>query len=142
MEKVKHSLLQAIDDVSVKLPRDDFLTNDCKLPYVFPGNDAFPLKKFMMKPYPQQNLIADKTIYNYRYSRARRISENLFSIPANRWRIYLTIINLEPKIVKDVVLTTLILHNMLIRSPDSLNFCQPALLVDHANENGNLTEEE
>ena len=33
----------------------------------------------------------------------------------------LTYINLEPKTVKDVVLTTLILHNMLIRSPKSLN---------------------
>ena len=32
-------------------------------------------------------------------------------------QIYFTIINLEPKIMKDVVLTTPILHNMLIRSP-------------------------
>ena len=124
----KCSLLQAIDDRSVKLPEDDYLTNDCKLPYVFLGDDAFALKEFMKKPYPQQNLTADKRIYNYRHSRARRILENLLGILTNRWRIYFTIINLEPKIVKDTVLTTLILHNMLFRSPDLLNSYRPAPL--------------
>ena len=34
-------------------------------------------------------------------------------------------INLEPKIVKDVVLTTLILHNMSIRNPESWNVYRP-----------------
>ena len=47
----KCSFLQAIDDESVKLPEDDYLTNGCKLPYVFLGDDAFALKEFMMKPY-------------------------------------------------------------------------------------------
>ena len=58
----KCSLLQAIDDGSVKKPDDDYLTNNCKLLYVFLGDDAFALKEFMMKPYPQQNLTADKRI--------------------------------------------------------------------------------
>ena len=94
----------------------------------------------MMKLYPQQNLTADKRIYKYRYSCARTISENRFGILANRWRIYFTINNLEPKVVNDVVLTTLFLRNMLIRSPDSLNVYRPASLVDHVDESGNLTE--
>ena len=131
-----------IGDGSVKLSEDDYLTNDCKLPYLFLGDDAFALKEFMMKSYQQQNLTADKRIYNNRHSRARRISENLFGILANRWRIYFTIINLEPKIFKDVVLTTLILHHILIRSPDSLNVYRPASLVDHVDENGNLIQGE
>ena len=60
----KGSLLQAIDDRSVKLPEDDYLINDCRLPYVSLGDDAFGLKDFMMKPSPQQKLTADKRIYN------------------------------------------------------------------------------
>ena len=83
------SILQAIDDGSVKLPQDDYLTNDCKLSYVLLGDDAFAVKEFMMKPYLQQNLTADK------HSRARRISKNFFDILANRWRIYFKIIKVN-----------------------------------------------
>ena len=87
----KSSLLQAIQKGSVKLPKDDALpVNGVIAPYVFVGDDAFALKKFMMKLYPQQNLTADKRVYNYRHSRTRRISENLFGILANRWTIFFT----------------------------------------------------
>ena len=68
----------------MKLPKDDVLPNGVIAPYLFVGDDALALKKFTMKPYPQQNLTADKTVYNYRHSRARRMSENLFDILANR----------------------------------------------------------
>ena len=57
-------LFQATDDESVRLPEDDYLANNCKLPYLFLGDVAFAMKKFMMKTYPQQNLAADKSIYN------------------------------------------------------------------------------
>ena len=49
---------------------------------------------------------------------------------------------MEPKIIKDVFLTAPILRNMLIRSLHSLNVHRPALLVNHVDENGNLTEGE
>ena len=84
---------------------------------VFLGDDAFALKRFMMKPFPQQGLTREKRVYNYRHSKARRISENLFEILANRWRVFFTIINLKTKYVKDVVLTALIL------SQGKKNFC-------------------
>ena len=63
----------------MKLPKDNaLLVNGVIAPYVFVGDDAFALKKFMTKLYPQQNLTTDKRVYNYRHSRAGRISENLF----------------------------------------------------------------
>ena len=69
----------------MKLPKDDALpVNGAIAPYVFVGDDAFALKKFMMKLFPQQNLTSSKRVYNYKHSRARRISENLFGILANR----------------------------------------------------------
>ena len=114
----KSSLLQAIQNGSVKLPKDDALpVNGVIAPYVFVGDDAFALEKFIMNPYPQQNLTADKRVYNYRHSRARRISDNLFDILTNRQRIFFTIINLEPKHVENIVLYALALHNMLIKNP-------------------------
>ena len=95
-------------------------------------------KKFMMKPYPQQNLTADKRVYNYRHSRARRISENLFGILANRWRIFFTTINLEPKHVENIVLSALALHNMLIKNPAY----RPGNLADTLLEDGEVLEGE
>ena len=50
----KSSLLQAIQNGSVKLPKDDALpVNGVIAPYIFVGADAFALKKILMKPYPQ-----------------------------------------------------------------------------------------
>ena len=64
----------------MKLPNDDALPNGVIAPYAFVGDDAFALKKFIMKPYPQQNLTAGKRVYNYKHSRARKLLENLFGI--------------------------------------------------------------
>ena len=83
----------------------------------------------MMKPYPQQNLTTERRGYNYRHSRGRRISGNLFGIIANRWRIYHTVILLEPKVVESIILATLALHNMLITSSIRSIYC-PAGLSD------------
>ena len=84
----KSSLLQAIQNGSVKLPKDDALpVNGVIAPYVFVGDDAFTLKKFMMKPYPQQNLTADKRVYNYPVDARRPFNVYATSIRRQRRRI-------------------------------------------------------
>ena len=96
----------------------------------------------MMKPFPQQSLTGERRIYNYRHSRARRISENLFGILANRLSIFFTTINLEPKYVEDVIFTALILRNMLIKSPNSVNIYRPSSFADTTLEDGEVSEGE
>ena len=108
------------------------------IPFVLIGDDAFALKKHMMKPYPQQNLTTERRVYNYRHSRGRRISENLFGIIANRWRIYHTVILLESKAVESIILATLALHNMLITSSIRSIYC-PVGLSDTEDVNRELT---
>ena len=71
-----------------------------KVPYVLAGDDAFALKPYLMKPYPQSGLTEDRRTYNYRHSRARRISENLFGIIANRWRVFRSVNCYPPKQLK------------------------------------------
>lgn len=52
-------------------------------------------------------------MFNYRLSRARRVVENAFGLMANRFRVLLTQIALEPEKVDKLVLATCCLHNFL-----------------------------
>ena len=94
----------------------------------------------MMKPYPQSNLTVDKRIYNYRHSRVRRKSENLFGILASKWRIYYTMIALSSKRVENIILSTLALHNMLCKSKSSKKAYRPPSMIDSYDDQGNLVE--
>ena len=81
--------------------------------YYFIGDDAFPLRHYLMKPFPSRALAHKERIYNYRLSRARRTVENAFGILANRFRVFHTSICLKPDNAEKVTIAACILHNML-----------------------------
>ena len=90
-----------IEENAMNIPKADSLEDGkLSLPYTFVGDDAFALKPYMMKPYPQKSLDATKRIFNYRLSRARRISENFFGILVNRFRIFIRPLNLGQVMAK------------------------------------------
>ena len=90
-----------------------------------------------MKPYPQSGFTDERRIYNYRHSRARRISENLFGIIANRWRVFRSVISLPPKTIEALVMATLTVHNFLWKSPSRMIYC-PVGLADSENRSGDV----
>jgi len=57
------------------------------LPHVILGDDAFPLRTYMIKPYKGNFLSKENRVFNYRLSRARMTAENSFGILAARRRI-------------------------------------------------------
>ncbi|XP_022180908.1 protein ALP1-like [Myzus persicae] len=97
---------KSLEDNTMNLP------SPCKLPgrnkstpFVFVADDAFPLTCNIMKPYAgTQEKGSMKRIFNYRLSRARRVSENTFGIISSVFRILRKPILLEPKTAKKVVL--------------------------------------
>ena len=60
----------AIEIIELSLPSPRSLPRGVQnIPFVLIGDDAFALKRNMMKPYPQQNLTSERRVYNYRHSR-------------------------------------------------------------------------
>lgn len=84
--------------------------------YTIVGDDIFPLKNYLMKPYSRRNLSKKERIFNYRLSRARRISENAFGILAWRFRIFQRPIETKVETTDLIVWTACLLHNWLRRT--------------------------
>ena len=59
-----------------------------------------------MKPYAFRGLTRENRIFNYRLSRVRRVSENAFGILANRFRVFLTLMQLSSENAEKVVLAS------------------------------------
>ncbi|XP_046849411.1 protein ALP1-like [Xenia sp. Carnegie-2017] len=109
------------------------------LPYMFVGDEAFPLRPYLMRPFPGRSLDNDsRQIFNYRLSRARRVVENAFGIMSHRWRILFKPIIAEPSKAISLVKAICVLHNFL-RVKNDLNYTPPGFL-DSVNEAGNITE--
>lgn len=137
-----------------KLPYSDIV-----LPKFIVADEAFPLKPYLMKPYPGRNtglLPHDKVIYNYRYellkyvssiephvfiiyriSRARRLVENAFGILANRWRIFRKPIHATPETAELAIKACLVIHNFL--GDKDKDYC-PSNYRDDYDSSGRLIE--
>uniref|UniRef100_A0A671NAK6 DDE Tnp4 domain-containing protein n=1 Tax=Sinocyclocheilus anshuiensis TaxID=1608454 RepID=A0A671NAK6_9TELE len=86
------------------------VSDDMSMPFFVVADEAFPLKSYLMKPFARRGLSREQRVFNYRLSRARRIVENTF---ANRFRVFLSTIDLDPNVVEVIVLASCALHNYL-----------------------------
>lgn len=100
----KSSLRKAIEENKLNIPEGAVML----------GDEAFPLKLYLMKPYARRKQLSKREkIYNYRHCRARRIVENGFGIMASRFRIFRKPIPLLPESVIKLVKASCALHNWL-----------------------------
>ena len=54
------------------------------VPYFLVGDEIFPLKSWLMRPFPGKKMEEDQAVYHYRHSTARLTIENAFSIMVAR----------------------------------------------------------
>lgn len=120
-------LCKYLDEEQLNVPEDAALPGTNVLaPYVIVGDEAFPLKRNLMRPYPgsQTEHNVEKRIFNYRLSRARRIVECTFGILVQTFRIYLRKLKAMPSNANAIITTTCILHNLIhpniVALPDSV----------------------
>ena len=128
-------LRECIENGTIGFPQADSLPNDDQLTsYFIIGDDAFPLREWMLKPFSRRNMTIDERIFNYRLSRARRVSENAFGIMANRMRCLLGTLEQNPQTVESIVSACCCLHNLMrIRYPALQN-----VALDQEDENHHL----
>lgn len=111
---------KSLQENTLEIPKPAPLTENgsAPLPYVFLGDEAFPLTTHLLRPYGRRNdLDINKKIFNYRHCRARRYVECAFGILSNKWRILHRPINTSKQLAIDIVKACVILHN-LVRARD------------------------
>ena len=78
---------QMLEDEAAQLPPAEPIVGESTgrpIHYFLVGDDAFALRTYLMKPFPDRGLNVVERIYNYRITRARRVVENTFGILASR----------------------------------------------------------
>lgn len=121
---------KAFDNGHMNVPQPTAISGSPVLPYCLVGDEAFPLKPYLLRPYPGRGLTPEQEVFNYRLSRARRLIENTFGILASQWRIYRKPIVASPKSAVRMVQATVCVHNWLRKSDIDANEYVPIDMVD------------
>jgi len=111
-----HSKLGKHLETHLGIPVDKhILGTSCLALHVIVGDEAFPLKTYLMRPYPGSQSKGDNetSIFNYRPSRARKMVENAFGILSQKFKIYRRILQSLPENTDNIIFATCILHNYL-----------------------------
>lgn len=118
----------------MNVPKQSAVTGERILPYCLVGDEAFPLKPYLLRPYPGKNgLTLEQDIFNYRL---RRFIENAFGILVSQWRIFRKPIIAKPENAKLMVQATICLYNWLRKDDIGKNCYVLAGMVDeiHASD--------
>lgn len=117
------------------LPTPESLRHEERqVPYTLVGDEAFPLKPYLMRPYPRAAGLDYPKVFNYRLTRARRVLENAFGILANRWRILRRPFKASLENTNSIIASRLALHNFLLTNNESRWSYAPPHLIDHEDD--------
>ena len=107
----------------IEIPPPKCLPNSTtRLNHFIVADQAFPLSKSIMRPYPGRDLSVTKRVFNYRLSRARRTIENAFGILVQRWRLLRKPIIANISTCENIVKATVVLRNFLMDDEEQQGF--------------------
>ncbi|CAN7938463.1 unnamed protein product [Ixodes hexagonus] len=140
----RSDLQRKIEENLQGIPPDAALGSVGSMPFFFVGDEAFPLRTYLMRPYPRKSQFEQthqRRIFNYRLSRARRVVENTFGIMAQRWRILRRPFKATNENVTRIVSACVALHNFLLQESavSRAAYCPPGT-ADYEDWHGQLTE--
>jgi hypothetical protein len=147
----RSSFGQRMDDATksyqnggLEIPFDNIIPGtNIRAPHVFLGDEAFPLKRHLMKPYRYHTATGAEDAYNYRLSRARRVVENSFGILTARWRVLANRMDVSVEAADNIVKSCVVLHNYL-KATDAIDYKEPKYLpdrfVDYETNDGQIVQ--
>nr|CAH7737144.1 unnamed protein product [Callosobruchus chinensis] len=111
------ALHKAIESAKLELPEETTLPGtDIMAPFVFLGDEAFPLREYLMRPFPRTTLRDDEEneSFNYRLSRARMVVECSFGRIVTKFRVLYKAIETNVCNAIDIVKAITLIHNIII----------------------------
>lgn len=132
---------QSVDDSDLNLPDQSELPGtNIKMPYFLVADETFPLKPFIMRPYPViKNLPNNQKTFNRQLAHVQQAIENSFGILAARWGILKTVTTAKSENLHKIVKAVTVLHNFNLKEMEngSDNLYCPAGFTDSPGmENG------
>lgn len=87
-----------------------------KAPFVFLGDEAFPLTEYLMRPFPRASLQegTENDMFNYRLCQARMVVECSFGCVVSKFRILGKAIETNVGNAIHIVKAITLLHNVII----------------------------
>ena len=111
------------------------MTDDNRtVPYFLLGDEIFPLKKWLMCPYPDLNADQEEHVYYYRHSSKCRVIESAFGNLTSHLRIFQKPIRAMVSDVEKYTMACLALHNYLRQTENA--FYSPSGFIDSENDYG------
>lgn len=109
-------LMKFLSSKYIDLPKPSVIPEtNIKVPYVLIGDEGFPLRTYLMRPFPRRQLVAggEKDVFNYRLARARMVVECSYGSINSKFHVLS--VPIETKVQNAVVIVKAItlLHNII-----------------------------
>ncbi|XP_023717693.1 protein ALP1-like [Cryptotermes secundus] len=112
----RSALGTGLENNTLNIPTEKQLPgSNTTLPHVIVGDEAFPLRTYLMTPFSRDQARGneERKVFNYRLSQVRNVSENSFGILVRKFRIFEHRLSLSHEHANCVILAACILHNYL-----------------------------